>query len=252
MAIASYLKEKGVSAQNVSNTKAVTGKGVEGTSYSGLKLQGGNCRWLGHNNDPDVRKALEQGYSVFCFSVNGSVTAVYALEDSLRADAVSTINLLRQRGISLHILSGDDDGAVRSMAARLGIGSSNIRSHATPAEKSEYIKDIVEGRNCDSSSQSKRPVVVFCGDGTNDAIGLTQATIGVHINEGSEVAKLAADVVMVKLNFLWSFTYNLFAILLAAGAFVDFHIPPEYAGLGELVSILPVIFVAILLRYAKI
>ena len=198
---------------------------------------------------------------------------VYALEDSLRADAVSTINLLRQRGISLHILSGDDDGAVRSMAARLGIESSNIRSHATPAEKSEYIKDIVEGRNCDSSSQSKRPVVVFCGDGTNDAIGLTQATIGVHINEGSEVAKLAADVVMlkpklnniltmitvsqkamfrVKLNFLWSFTYNLFAILLAAGAFVDFHIPPEYAGLGELVSILPVIFVAILLRYAKI
>ncbi|CAI4281412.1 BGP_1a_G0004680.mRNA.1.CDS.1 [Saccharomyces cerevisiae] len=273
MAIASYLKEKGVSAQNVSNTKAVTGKGVEGTSYSGLKLQGGNCRWLGHNNDPDVRKALEQGYSVFCFSVNGSVTAVYALEDSLRADAVSTINLLRQRGISLHILSGDDDGAVRSMAARLGIESSNIRSHATPAEKSEYIKDIVEGRNCDSSSQSKRPVVVFCGDGANDAIGLTQATIGVHINEGSEVAKLAADVVMlkpklnsiltmitvsqkamfrVKLNFLWSFTYNLFAILLAAGAFVDFHIPPEYAGLGELVSILPVIFVAILLRYAKI
>ncbi|CAI4284188.1 BTE_collapsed_G0004920.mRNA.1.CDS.1 [Saccharomyces cerevisiae] len=242
MAIASYLKEKGVSAQNVSNTKAVTGKGVEGTSYSGL-------------------------------NVNGSVTAVYALEDSLRADAVSTINLLRQRGISLHILSGDDDGAVRSMAARLGIESSNIRSHATPAEKSEYIKDIVEGRNCDSSSQSKRPVVVFCGDGTNDAIGLTQATIGVHINEGSEVAKLAADVVMlkpklnniltmitvsqkamfrVKLNFLWSFTYNLFAILLAAGAFVDFHIPPEYAGLGELVSILPVIFVAILLRYAKI
>ncbi|CAI6406678.1 BBF_HP2_G0004790.mRNA.1.CDS.1 [Saccharomyces cerevisiae] len=242
MAIASYLKEKGVSAQNVSNTKAVTGKGVEGTSYSGL-------------------------------NVNGSVTAVYALEDSLRADAVSTINLLRQRGISLHILSGDDDGAVRSMAARLGIGSSNIRSHATPAEKSQYIKDIVEGRNCDSSSQSKRPVVVFCGDGTNDAIGLTQATIGVHINEGSEVAKLAADVVMlkpklnniltmitvsqkamfrVKLNFLWSFTYNLFAILLAAGAFVDFHIPPEYAGLGELVSILPVIFVAILLCYAKI
>ncbi|QHS71850.1 cation-transporting P-type ATPase PCA1 [Saccharomyces paradoxus] len=273
IAIASYLKEQSVSAQNVSDTKAVTGKGVEGCSHSGLKLQGGNCRWLGHSDDPDVREALDQGYSVFCFSVNGSLTAVYALEDSLRADAVSTINSLRQRGISLHILSGDDDGAVRSLAARLEIESSNIRSHATPAEKGEYIKDIVEGRNFDNSSQSKRPVVVFCGDGTNDAIALAQATIGVHINEGSEVAKLAADVVMlkpklnsiltmmtvsrkamfkVKLNFIWSFTYNLFAILLAAGAFVDFHIPPEYAGLGELVSILPVIFVATLLRYASI
>ena len=133
-------------------------------------------------------------------------------------------------------MSGDDDGAVRSLAARLEIESSNIRSHATPAEKGEYIKDIVEGRNFDNSSQSKRPVVVFCGDGTNDAIALAQATIGVHINEGSEVAKLAADVVMlkpklnsiltmmtvsrkamfkVKLNFIWSFTYNLFAILIS-------------------------------------
>ncbi|AJQ12518.1 Pca1p [Saccharomyces cerevisiae YJM1355] len=272
IAIASYLKEQSVSAENVFNTKAVTGKGVEGTSQSGLKLQGGNCRWLSYSNDVDVRKALDQGYSVFCFSVNGSLTAVYALEDSVRADAASTINLLRQRGISLHILSGDDDGAVRSLAVRLGIERSNVRSHATPAEKGEYIKDIVEGKNFDNS-QSKRPVVVFCGDGTNDAVALTQATIGVHINEGSEIAKLAADVVMlkpklnniitmitvsrkamfrVKLNFIWSFTYNLFAILLAAGVFVDFHIPPEYAGLGELVSILPVIFVATLLRCASI
>ena len=123
------------------------------------------------------------------------------------------------------------------------------------------------GKDC------KKPVVVFCGDGTNDAIALAQATIGVHINEGTDIAQSAADVVLmrpylggiltminasrksvnrVKFNFAWSFVYNTFAILLAAGAFVNARIPPEYAGLGELASVLPVIAAAVLLRWSSI
>ena len=87
------------------------------------------------------------------------------------------------------------------------------------------------------------------------------------------MAKSAADVVLTRpslvgvldlmelsrvsmrriyLNFAWSFVYNLFAILLAAGAFVNARIPPAYAALGELVSVLPVIAVAMQLRWAKL
>jgi Cu2+-exporting ATPase len=119
----------------------------------------------------------------------------------------------------------------------------------------------------------KKPVVVFCGDGTNDAVALAQATIGVHMNEGTDIAQSAADVVLmrpalggilimlnasrksvnrIKFNFAWSFLYNTFAILLAAGAFVNARIPPEFAGLGELVSVLPVIAAAVLLRWSII
>lgn len=56
----------------------------------------------------------------------------------------------------------------------------------------------------------------------------------------------------IKFNFGWSFIYNTFAVLLAAGAFVKARIPPEFAGLGELVSVLPVIIAAVLLRWTKI
>lgn len=92
------------------------------------------------------------------------------------------------------------------------------------------------------------------------------------MNEGSDVAQSAADVVLVrpklagiltimdtskrsvnriKFNFVWSFVYNVFAILLAAGAFVKARIPPKFAGLSELVSVLPVIAAAVLLQWSR-
>jgi Cu2+-exporting ATPase len=114
--------------------------------------------------------------------------------------------------------------------------------------------------------------VLFCGDGTNDAVALAQASIGMHMNGGTDVARSAADAVLmnsslkriitlidlsrafyrrVVFNFIWSFVYNLFAILLAAGAIPRARIPPAYAGLGELVSVLPVIAIAMQLRWKK-
>ena len=138
-----------------------------------------------------------------------------------------------------------------------------MRSRCTPLDKQEYLKNLMTDED---------KIVVFCGDGTNDAVALAQADIGVHMNSGSDVAQTAADVVLMRpylggilvlldlskaafhrivFNFAWSFVYNLFAILLAAGAFVNARIPPQYAGLGEIVSVLPVILIALQLRWFK-
>ncbi|KAK3295118.1 E1-E2 ATPase-domain-containing protein [Chaetomium fimeti] len=261
-AVATHLKGQGVSPSPVSQPKTLTGKGVEGTAKgSGSLLRAGNSRWLNLGSDPEVQLTLSQGYTVFCFTIAGSIAAVFGLEDSIRPDAASTVKTLIESGISVHIISGDDDGAVRSVGAQLNVPETNIRSRL-PLQTTP------------PPPKRKKPVVIFCGDGTNDAVALAQATIGVHMNEGgTDVASSAADVVLMRpnlagilttiavsrksirriaFNFGWSFVYNLFAVLLAAGAFVRARIPPEFAGLGELVSVLPVIAAAMLLRWSEI
>lgn len=267
VSVASYLKDTGVMTSTVPEPKSLTGKGVE-TILSGQTLRAGNSRWLNLSEHELVQPMLAQGYTVFCFTIDNALEAIYGLEDELRPDAVRTIETLQKRGVTVHVVSGDDDGAVRTLASKLNIPGDNVRSRSSPADKKDYIQMLLG-----TGTGGKKPVVVFCGDGTNDAVALAQATIGVHMNEGTDVAQSAADVVLmrpslagilsmmnasrksvnrIKFNFAWSFVYNTLAVLLAAGAFVNVRIPPEFAGLGELVSVLPVIAAAVLLRWSKI
>ncbi|KAL2866128.1 cation-transporting P-type ATPase PCA1 [Aspergillus lucknowensis] len=272
-AVAAHLRAKGIPAYIVTDTKALTGKGLEG-SAAGFILRAGNSRWLNLSSNPQVQSVLEQGFTAFCFTVNDALAAVFGLEDSLRPDAVETVTKLQQRGIAVHLLSGDDEGSVNFTARRLGIAAQNVRSRCTPADKQAYIQAIMTSAQQPLRMRSPT-TTIFVGDGTNDAVALATATIGVHMNQdtGSDVAKAAADVVLmrpsvlsvltmisisdkavrrIKFNFGWSFVYNLFAVLLGAGAFVNARIPPEFAGLGELASVLPVIVAAVLLRWAKV
>ncbi|KAL4876462.1 E1-E2 ATPase-domain-containing protein [Aspergillus karnatakaensis] len=268
-AVATHLKEKGISATTVADAKALTGKGVESITPS-LILRAGNSHWLNLTTNPRVQSILNRNYTAFCFTINDFPAAVFGLEDSLRPDALSTITALQNRGMSVHILSGDDDSPVQSVAAQLNVPESQVRARCTPTDKQTYIKTL-------HSNSGKKIKTIFIGDGTNDAPALATATIGVHMNQtsGTDVAKSAADVILmrpdlsgiltmmrvskkavdrIKFNFGWSFVYNLFAVLLGAGAFQAAHarIPPQFAGLGEVVSVLPVVVAAVVLRWERI
>ncbi|CAG7926304.1 unnamed protein product [Penicillium olsonii] len=267
ISVAARLRRDGIMPSAVPGAKSLTGKGVEAV-LNGKKLRAGNSRWLSLSENEFVRPMLAQGYTVLCFTIDEALHSVYGLEDELRSDATETIQTLQKGGVVVHVVSGDEDRAVQSLASKLNIPGSNVRSRSSPSDKRDYIQSLLG-----ADSDRKTPVVVFCGDGTNDAVALAQATIGVHMNEGTDVAQSAADVVLmrpylagipammnasqqavnrIRFNFAWSFIYNTFAVLLAAGAFVNARIPPEFAGLGELVSVLPVIAAAVLLRWAKI
>ncbi|KAH8726271.1 E1-E2 ATPase-domain-containing protein [Phaeosphaeriaceae sp. PMI808] len=271
-AAATHLCTQKVISVAVQDVQSVPGKGVQGKS-DGRVLRAGNSTWLGITSHSIIKTMLSKGLTAFCFTINEEVVAVLGLRDTLRPDSLDTVAQLQQQGLHVHILSGDDDGAVHAIAAQLSIPDNRIRSRCSPGGKQAYIKDLLATPSSSSKGRSRTPVVMFVGDGTNDAIALAQATIGVHVSTGTDIAQSAADVVLVRsnlscvltlitvsrkamhrvaFNFAWSFVYNLFAILLGAGAFVNARIPPEYAGLGELVSVLPVIIAASLLRWARI
>ena len=289
-AVAAHIRNRvsaAIRAAEVQDAKTLPGRGVEATcATSGSVLRAGNSRWLELTEDPRVAAALKRGHTTFCFAVDGALAAVFGLEDVPRADAAEAVRGLQARGLQVSLLSGDDDGPVYAAARTLGIPDHRVRARCSPADKRAYVQALQQPSQQATGKKSKPAVVIFCGDGTNDAAALAQSDIGIHVGGGSgsggegsgtDVACAAADVVLMRprpagvatavaasraayrrivFNFAWSFVYNLFAVLLAAGAFSatkgGARIPPQYAGLGELVSVLPVVAAAVALRWAKI
>ncbi|OBZ73991.1 P-type cation-transporting ATPase [Grifola frondosa] len=264
-AVAAHLASAGVRGRvAVEGIEMVTGKGIRGT-LDGRELRGGSARWLELEEHPVVRALLLKGLTTFCVAYDGRLLAAFGLEDTLRPETASVMKALGDRGVRVSVLSGDHPAAVEKVTARLGIAQERVRAACLPADKQAYIKQLVE----------RGEKVLFCGDGTNDAVALAQADIGVHLHTGAGAgvaASAAADVVLIHaslwgilalfelseavarriaLNFAWAAVYNLVAILLAGGAFVRARIPPAYAGLGEVVSVVPVVLVALQLKWFK-
>jgi len=271
-AVSAYLTDKGIDARQVTDIKVVPGKGIQGMVGDRL-IRGGNARWLDVESDVRVQETLAGGHTLFCVTLDSELIAVFGLADTIRPDAATTIAVLKHKGVHVSLLSGDNEGAVRQTALQLGLNIEETHARCTPVDKQEYIKKLQA-----TTTDKKKATVIFVGDGTNDAVALAQANIGVHMNSGTDVAQSAADVVLVRpslmgvvtminvsraavlrihFNFAWSFIYNILALLFASGALVgankdkDVRLPPEYAGLGELVSVLPVIAVAVGLKWAK-
>ena len=262
LAVFKHLKAAGFEPANVAHIKSVVGKGIEGT-YHGRTVRIGSARWLKVENLSSVRSLLSSNFTVLCATQEDRLVAVFGLKATLRDDASTVVAKLVQRGISVSIISGDEVGAVRNVALTLGIPPKLVRARCTPREKQQYVKNLMDANN---------NTVLFCGDGVNDAAALSQASIGVHMSSGSGTTWSAGDAVLIRpsllgilvlmdlsrdscrqivFNFTWAVVYNVLAISLAAGAFMHVRLPPQYAGLGEAVSVLPVIIVPLQLRWRR-
>ncbi|MCJ1365870.1 hypothetical protein MMC16_004995 [Acarospora aff. strigata] len=314
-AIVAHLHSLGVQPTPVKDVQSIAGSGVEGT-YNETTIRAGNCRWLSVESSPHVQSALSKGLTVLCITSGSTLLAVYGLSDTIRPDAHSVITSLKSRNIDISIVSGDDHGAVHAVAAQLDIPASNVRSKCTPADKEAYIRTLLHSpvpTINKTKRKSTKPVILFLGDGTNDAPALATATIGLHMPSSSSLpaalslsssslnptltptptstsspsplAQSASSASLltpslhplltlidlstavhrrIVFNFVWAFGYNVFAILLAAGAFegvrrggggggkeggVGVRVEPKWAAVGEIVSVLPVVGVAVGLRF---
>jgi heavy metal translocating P-type ATPase len=242
-------------AAEMLNVNNDIGDGVAGVTQSGLAVRAGNPKWLGVH-------ALESDYTLLCVTIKGEHRATFRLKDRIRHTAKPVVEYLKDQGTVVHMLSGDNQGAANAVAFALGITPTHVQGSQRPADKQRYLQHL----------QDEGKTVMFVGDGTNDAVALKQADVGVHLQHGCDIAKSAADIVLMNLqlhdlltlldisratyrrivlNFVWSALYNVIAVLMAAGAFVKVRINPAYAGLGELVSVLPVVLIAFQMKWRE-
>jgi Cu2+-exporting ATPase len=171
----------------------------------------------------------------------GKVIGLIAIADAPRPTAAATIAKLRERGVKVAMLTGDNPGTAQRIAQELGIEI--VLADVLPGQKAAKIKELQEQGN----------KVGMVGDGVNDAPALTQADVGFAIGAGTDVAIESADVVLMKSdpydvvgaielsratlrkmhqNLWWAVGYNVIAFPLAAGVFYPFLLSPEIAALA--------------------
>ena len=243
-------------APSLDKVQPILGKGLEVKTLDGVLIRGGSPSWLGLQADPLCAVMMVKALTMFAVTFDGELVAFFGLADLPRPSARAAVELLQAQGIQVHIVSGDAAPVVRALAAQLGVPLERAHGGCLPETKVTHVQQL----------QAAGGRVLFIGDGTNDTPALAAADVSVAMSGGTDVARDTADIVFlapdlaralsvllrlshgavqrVYANFAWSGVYNLFAVLLASGAFVKVRIAPEYAGLGEVVSVVPVVFVA--------
>lgn len=242
---------------DVENFEAEIGKGVTCT-VDGVLIQIGNRRCLKANNitvSPGTFDAMEyledQGQTAVAISIDGRSEAVIGIIDQAKDEAALTVNVLQHVfGKSVYMLTGDNYRTARAVAHDIGIPASNVVADVLPSEKIEFVKQL----------RSKGEEVAFVGDGVNDSPALAEASIGIAIGSGSQIAHEAAGIVLmnskltdllvaidlaktiysrIQLNLFWALGYNTIAIPVAAGVFYPIThkaLPPYVAAFAMALS----------------
>ncbi|MCG6137462.1 MAG: heavy metal translocating P-type ATPase [Nostoc sp. LLA-1] len=230
----------------------------------------GNWEWLSKHGIPLdetaqqlAQQLAEAGKTVVGVAVEDSLAGLIAVQDTLRPDAQSTVDQLRNMGLRVIILSGDRPEAAHAIAKQLGLDSTDAIAGVLPSKKAAVIQEL----QAKSASH-----VAMVGDGINDAPALSQADVGIALYSGSDVAMETAEIVLmrdclndvvasiqlsratfnkIRQNLFWAFAYNTIGIPLAAGVLlptVGFVLSPSGAAALMAFSSVSVVTNSILLR----
>lgn len=252
----------------MSDFKTITGRGVEG-QVNGQTYRVGRPEWVQEQNlawpeplQAALNRADERGESAVVLMTLDRAIAVISMADRVRDSARTTIDRLHQMGIQAVMITGDAEAVARAVAEDLGIDRYYAR--VLPEDKVNRIKEL-----------KKEAPTAFVGDGVNDAAALLEATMGLAIGAGTNVAIESADLVLIEddpldavkalvlakktyrkmiQNLFWATGYNIFAIPLAAGVLATWGIllSPAVGALLMSLSTVIVAINAVLLRRAKL
>ncbi len=234
-AICHAAEERGLVPGETSDFAALPGGGLSAT-YAGKTLAAGNYAYaatkasLSTVMKEAAEEVSEAGKTPLFFTYDNACLGILSVADALKPDSAPAVEYLRDMGLSVVVLTGDNARTARAVGAAAGVDT--VISDLYPDGKAAEIRRLRETER-----------VAMVGDGINDAPALARADVGVAIGAGADVAREAADVVLVgsrlsdfvlavrlsqatlrniKENLFWAFFYNAACIPLAAGVFIPF------------------------------
>ncbi|XGW00630.1 MAG: HAD-IC family P-type ATPase [Leptolyngbya sp. BL-A-14] len=204
------------------------------TDAAELAVAIGTQKWLMQHNvmveaeNPNVQALLQAGKTVVYIAVNGALVGLIAVADTLRADAVETVAALKAMGLTVMLLTGDQQESAVAIAQPLTLSADQIWAGVLPEGKAQMIAQL----------QANGHRVAMVGDGINDSPALAQADVGIAMHSGTDVAVETAGIILmrdrltdvvesirlshatfnkIRQNLFWAFAYNVLGIPLAAG-----------------------------------
>ena len=228
-------EELSVKPEEVTEFEALPGNGLHAVN-NGKLLLGGSLRFLSEQTGvskelrTQAEELAEQGKTPLLFARDGRMLGIIAVADTMKEDSPKAIQELRNLGIHVIMLTGDNERTANAIGRKAGVDE--VVAGVLPDGKESAIRKLKE-----------QGVTAMVGDGINDAPALTRADVGIAIGAGADVAIDAADVVLMKShlsdvpaairlsratlrniheNLFWAFIYNIIGIPLAAGCFVAF------------------------------
>ena len=232
-AVMKLAQQEGIIPAETEGFTALPGNGLSAV-LDGAKLLGGSVKFVSGQADipgevlDECERLSGEGKTPLCFARDGRLLGVIAAADVIKPESPEAVTQLRNMGIRVVMLTGDNERTAKAIGAQAGVDE--VIAGVLPEGKEEAIRRL-----------KRQGMVAMVGDGINDAPALTRADLGIAIGAGTDIAIDAADVVLmnsrltdvpaairlsraslrnIRENLFWAFIYNIIGIPLAAGAFV--------------------------------
>ncbi len=202
------------------------------------KARLGSLRWLREcgvdlaAGEKFIAEWSGQGATIVGLASDNNLLGLFAVRDAVKPNAAKVVEQLQAQGLKIYLVTGDNALTAASIARQVGIAAENVFAEVRPEQKAEFVKKL----------QATGGRVAFVGDGINDAPALTQADLGIAVSRASDVAREAADIILlkseieavpealglaratlrtIKQNLFWAFFYNALGVPLAALGFIS-------------------------------
>ena len=267
-AIVNEAECRNIKADALEDFKVLPGNGLT-ASYNGNRITGGSFKFISEQAEVSdefgkrAEKLAEEGKTPLLFMQDDKVCGIIAVADIIKEDSPAAIRDLKDMGIHVVMLTGDNERTANAIGAQAGVDE--VIAGVLPDGKESVIRELM--------NQGK---VAMVGDGINDAPALTRANVGIAIGAGADIAMDAADVVLMKSrlsdvpaairlsrytikniheNLFWAFIYNIIGIPLAAGVWIPIFgwtLNPMFGALAMSLSSFCVVTNALRLNFVKI